>query len=150
MRIVQNLKNPSDYYVQNGVNALDLIPSIPVNPKTLTEAKYLLEQNFGTEYDERKWIQLITMFIEDGWTEERFKQTFKWFLKNKKFSAWMINDWFNFEIKLYHFLWVRNHCNKNGLREVDYLKTLDCYNVHGQRLFKQKDENELPFEKVIL
>ena len=144
--IVRNLKNPSPHFIENGVNALDLIGG-RVADDTLTDAKYLIEQNYGTEYSDRKWIMLAQMIVDDGWTEERFKQTFKWFLKNKRFSAWTIADWFDFGVKLYPIEWMKREIAKMGNPEGAW-KKFDRYRVNGVVLCKLKDGVELPLEKI--
>jgi hypothetical protein len=122
-----------------------VIPSEPLNPRTLVEAKVLLEANYGVEYDDRKFMMLSKYLIDKGWSEERFKRTFDWFIQNKKFSAWTMADWFDFGIKLYPFAWVRQYCHENGLREDVFIQSLDCYNVGGVRMYKMKDGIDLPF-----
>ena len=90
---------------------------------------------------------LFEMIREEKWSEERFQRTLKWFLKTKYNQAWTMSDWFQYGVKLYPFAWVRQHCHKNGLREVDFIRTLDVYMVDGIRLYKQKDGVELPLER---
>ena len=147
-RTLEILRNPSDYCISNGVNAFDVVPSIPVKPETLSFAKELLEQNFGTPIPSAKWMMLCQRIIEEDWSEERFKKTLNWFIDTKKFPSWTIADWFEYGVKLYPFRWVREYCHKNGLREVDFIRTLDVYMVDGIRLYKFKDGVELPLEKI--
>ena len=143
------LRSPSDYCVSNGVSAYDIIKSEPVQEQSLAFAKEVLEQNFGTPIPNSKWLMLCQRIIEQEWTEERFKKTLNWFLDNKKFPSWTISDWFDFDVKLMPFAWVRQHCHKNGLREVDFIRTLDVYMVDGIRLYKMKDGAELPLERAL-
>ena len=113
---------------------------------SLAFAKEVLEQNFGTPIPNAKWLMLCERIFEQEWTEERFKKTLDWFLDNKKFPSWTISDWFDYDVKLYPFQWVRNYCNKNGIREIDFIKTLDCYLIDGIRVYKEKDGIDLPFD----
>ena len=107
----------------------------------------MLEQNYGVEYDDRKWMMLVQMIADENWTEERFKQTFKWFLKNKKFGAWTIADWFDFGIKLYPIEWMKREISKMGNPPRAWEK-FDRYRINGVVAVKLKDGVELPFERI--
>lgn len=128
------------------MEALDLIDSVPVTSETFIKAKLILEQNFGIDYPKEKFAILFDMIRDENWSEERFNRTLKWFLKTKYNQSWSVSDWFQYSIKLRTFSWVRMTCNKNGLREVDFIKTLDCYLIDGIRMYKEKDGIEMPFE----
>jgi hypothetical protein len=142
------IRNPSDYCAHNGVSAYDLIKSGPVKDSSLAFAKEVLEQNFGAPIPNAKWMMLCQRIIEEDWTEARFKKTLNWFLDNKKFPSWTIADWFDYDVKLMPFAWVRQHCIKSGLREIDFIRSLDCYLVEGIRLYKMKDGISLPLERM--
>lgn len=134
---------------QEGVNAFDLIPSKQVTAETFIKAAAYLQQAYGVEYPAEKFSILFDLIREENWTEERFNRTVKWFLKTKYNQAWTIADWWQYNVKLYPFSWVRQHCHKNGLREVDFICTLDVYMVDGIRLYKQKDGIELPLGRPV-
>ena len=108
-----------------------------------------LQQAYGIEYPKEKFAILFDLIRDEGWTEERFQRTLKWFLKTKYNQAWTIADWFQYGVKLYPFSWVRQHCQKNGIGEIDFIRTLDVYLIDGIRLYKQKDGTDLPLEKII-
>ena len=148
LKTISILQNPSEVVCNNGVNGLDLIPSERVKPETFVKAKVYLEQAYGVEYPKEKFAILFDMINEEGWSEERLMRTVKWFLKTKYNQAWTIADWFQYGVKLYPFRWMRDYCAKNGIREVDFMKTLDCYLVEGVRLYKMKDGVDLPLEKI--
>lgn len=141
------MRNPSASICDKGINGLDLIPSERVKPETFVKAKIYLEQAYGVEYPKEKFAILFDMINEEGWSEDRLMRTLKWFLKTKYNHAWTIADWFQYGVKLYPFGWVRYNCKTNGMRECDFMKTLDCYIVDGVRLFKMKDGVDLPLEK---
>jgi len=142
------LRNPSDSVIQNGVDAFSLIESPVVTPSTFTKAVAYLQQAYGVDYPKEKFSILFDLIVDEGWNEERFTRTLKWFLKTKYNQAWTIADWFQYGVKLYPFRWVREYCHKNGLREVDFVQTLDVYMVDGVRLYKMKDGIELPLTKL--
>lgn len=146
--IIESLQSRSPYVVKNGVEALDLIPSHPVKPESIALAKSILEQNYGMTYPKEKFALLFDLIEESGWSEARFQAVFKWFRKNKYNQSWTESDWFQYGVKLFPFQWVRNHCAENNIREVDFIKGLDCYIVEGVRLYKQKDGYDLPIEKA--
>jgi hypothetical protein len=131
--------------VKQGVSALDLIDSNPVSVETFAKAKAILEQVYGVDYPKEKMMILFQLIDEEGWSEERFNRVFKWFLKTKYNQSWTIADWFQYDVKLYPFAWVRQHCHENGLREDVFIRSLDCYNVGGVRMYKMKDGVDLPF-----
>lgn len=127
------------------MNALALIPSPPVSEETFAKAKLLLEANYGTEYSPEKWLMLADMIDDDGWSEERFMITFKWFLKNKPFPAWTVSDWFSHSVKVYPYAWYLQQVTPYE----DVLKKMDRYKLaDGTTVYKWKDGVELPLEKV--
>lgn len=142
------MRNPSDFYVQNGVDAFAIIGGELVKKETLATAKLFVEQNLGSEIPKEKWMILCELIVEANWSEEKFQRTVKWFLLNKCYPAWTIADWFQFNIKLYPFAWVREACRKSGQSEVEFIKTLEVYLVDGIRLYMQKDGTDLPLEKI--
>lgn len=142
------MRNPSDSVILNGVDAFSLVNSPVVSPSTFTKAVAYLQQAYGVDYPKEKFSILFDLIVDDGWNEERFNRTLKWFLKTKYNQAWTIADWFQYGVKLYPFRWVREHCHKNGLREIDFIRSLDVYMVDGVRLYKQKDGIDLPLEKI--
>lgn len=140
------MKKPSADVAQNGVNALDLIPSLPVGESTFTKAVAILQANFGTSYSPEKIATLFDLIDDDGWSEERFKRTFKWFIKNKPFPAWTVADWFAYSVKVYPYSWYLEQVAKNG-REVN--GQIDTYKLDdGTLVFRYRDSDELPFRKV--
>jgi len=134
---------------QEGVNAFDLIPSKPVSAETFIKAAAYLQQAYGIEYPAEKFSILFDLVREENWTEERFNRTVKWFLKTKYNQAWTIADWWQYNIRLYPFVWVRESCRKSGQSEIEFIKTLDVYLVDGVRLYKLKDGVDLPLERVV-
>ena len=129
------------------MNGLDLVPSDPVSPGSLAKAKILVDQNVGIETAREKWMMLCREIISDGWSEERFDRTLRWFLRTKKFPDWKIADWFEYGVPLFPFAWVRTTARETGMREIDLLKSLDVYLVDGVRLYKWKDGVDLPLER---
>lgn len=141
---LRTLQQPSEHAAKNGVNALDLIPSTPVTPETFAKAKVLLEANFGTEFQKEKWLLLTDLIDEEGWSEERFMRTFKWFLKNKSYPSWTISDWFQYSVKVYPYQWYVDQCSpyENVLEKMDKYKL-----PNGTIVYKWKDGEDLPFER---
>ena len=129
------------------MNAFDVIGGPVVTPSSFAKAAAYLQQAYGVEFPKEKFAILFELILDEGWTEERFNRTLKWFLKTKYNQAWTIADWFQWNVKLYPFAWVRQHCHKNGLREVDFIRTLDVYIVDGIRLYKMKDGIDLPLKR---
>ena len=142
---LSTLRQPSEHVVKNGVNALELIVSPPVSEQTLVKAKLLLEANYGTQYSPEKWLMLVEMMDDDGWSEARFTRTLKWFLKNKPFPAWTVSDWFSYGVKVYPYAWYLEQVQPYE----DVLKKMDRYRLPGGTVvYKWKDGEELPLEKV--
>lgn len=134
--------------IANGINALSLIDSPPVETTTLTKAIATLQANYGTSYSPEKIMLLFEMVRDEHWTEEQFTRTFKWFLKNKPFPAWTIADWFQYGVKVYPYAWYLRQQNEAG-PHVDVLKKMDRYRLpDGTTVFKWKDGEVLPFERI--
>jgi hypothetical protein len=129
----------------NGLNALALVDSEPVSASAFTTAVAVMQTNYGVDYAPEKVALLFEMIREEGWSEERFKKTFKWFLKNKKFSDWKIADWFEHGVKVYPHSWYLDQVHKFG-REVN--KQIETYKVNGVVVYRYADGEELPFEKI--
>jgi hypothetical protein len=127
---------------RDGINALDL-----VGPKAsgddFADAKAMIEINYGVDVPPEKIKMLFTLMKEDGWSRERLQKTTKWFLKNKKWPTWTIADWFEFGVKLFPYSWYQEQISK-GTKAED----MEGYKVNGKVLWKLKDGQELPFEKV--
>jgi hypothetical protein len=130
------------------MNALALIDSPPVNSLSFTKAVAILEANYGTEYSPAKTAALFDMIREDGWSEERFTRTLKWFLKNKPFPAWNMADWFQHGVKIYPYAWyLKQQAEAGPYRNV--LKEMDVYKfADGVFGYKWRDGEELPFERA--
>jgi len=105
----------------------------------------MLESNFGGPISDGKMAMLFEMCQEDGWTEERFLRTFKWFLKNKPYPAWTVADWFHYTVKVYPYEWYLNQCRPGQ----DVLKEMEIYRLpDGTVVYKWIDGEALPFEKL--
>ena len=123
------------------MNALDLVSSPPIAPETIDKASAILSLNYGVDYTKEKFLTLFTMMEEEGWTEYRFQQTFKWFLKNKPWAAWTIADWFQHGVKVYPPSWAY------GKSRSEY----DAYEIaEGVNVYKPKDGVTLPFPEAKL
>lgn len=142
------MEKPSDSVIQSGVDAFLLVDSPSVTPDTFIKAMAYLQQAYGVEYPKEKFSVLFDLIKDEGWTEERFQRTLKWFLKTKYNQAWTIADWFQWGIKLYPWRHYREHCFKLNIREVDFQKTLQCYVVDGVRLYREDDGQDLPLERI--
>jgi len=134
--------------MREGINGLDLIDSPLISSETFKKGAILLEQNFGIDYPKEKFDMLFTMIKEEGWTEYRFMQTLKWFLKNKRYSSWTIADWFDFGVRLYPYEWYLEQQAKAG----NYTKALPQMDVYimpdgKTRGYRWKDGMDLPLEK---
>lgn len=132
--------------IEKGVNALDLIDSPQVDSGTFTKAVAILQSNYGIEYSDEKVALLFDMVREDGWSEERFTKTLRWFLKNKPFPAWTISDWFSYGVKVYPYAWYLEQVTKFG-KAVN--KQIQAFILpDGTRVFRYRDDERLPFEEV--
>ena len=135
--------------IENGVNALSLIESVPVSATTFTRAKAMLEANFGGPIGEEKMALFFDLCREERWSEEQFLRTFKWFLKNKPFPAWTIADWFQYGVRVYPYAWYLDQQSKAG-PYVDVLQQMDRYKLpDGTIVFKWSDGQDLPFEEIV-
>lgn len=127
----------------NGFNALDLIGD-KISWSDIEKAEELIKINYGVDYPKEKLTVLWNMIKEENWTNERLQRTVKWFLKTKKFPNWTIADWFEYQIKLYPYGWYKEQISK-GFTDSD----MQGYKINGRTCWKFKDNDELPFEKII-
>lgn len=104
----------------------------------------MLEQNFGIGYGREKMSMLLSMMKEDGWTEDRFKRTLRWFLKNKFNPAWTVSDWFNHEVKVYSYSWYLKQVHEKGVEVNDELEVV--YLPEGKIGYRYMGEEPLPFD----
>jgi len=105
----------------------------------MDRASTLLKQNYGVDYGKEKLITLFAMMNDEGWTEYRFQETFKWFLKNKLYPAWTIADWFQYGVKVYPAAWTY------GKPKSEY----EGYELpDGTIVYKPKDGQRLPFPEA--
>lgn len=145
---MQNLRQPSPLVIESGVNALDLFDSPEVSPSTFTSAVAFLQANYGAEYSQEKTSMLFDLIREENWSEERFKRTFRWFLKNKPYTAWTIADWFSYSVKIYPMEWYHNEQHKSGIY-TDVRNQMDIYILpNAERGYRYRDGIILPFERV--
>jgi len=135
--------------IQNGINALELIESEEVRPETFSKAISILKGNYGADYSHEKALLLLEMIREEGWTEERFMRTFKWFLKNKPFPAWTIADWFQYGVRLYPLEWANQQAHEFGSGVWDRMDIYEVESTDGKKvlLFKWKDGEDVPLKK---
>lgn len=132
--------------IESGVNALDLLDSASIQSGVFVRAVAALQSNYGTEYSQEKVALLFDMIREDGWSEERFTRTLKWFLKTRPFAAWTIADWFSYGVKLYPYAWYLEQVSKNG---ASVNKQIESYRLpDGIIAYRYADGEELPFEKL--
>jgi hypothetical protein len=128
------------------VNALDLIESGPIAPDTFKEIGVFIQQNFGVEFEPAKWKMLKEVITRDGWSEERFRRTAEWFMKNQRFSAWTIADWYSFSVKCYT-LSGKNKLIAEGHKAEEF----EAYKLpDGNIVWKLIDGQTLPFPKCNL
>lgn len=104
----------------------------------------MMKQNYGIDYPKEKVMMLFSMIEGEAWSEERFKRTFDWIIKNRPYPTWTISDWFNYGVKLYPYAWYLKQQNEAGpYRDVS--KEMDCYKLSGGVMaYKWKDGQELP------
>lgn len=126
------------------MNGLDLVPSEPLKPESFAKAVIMLEQNFGMAYPKEKMAMLFDMIREEGWSEERFQRTFKWFIKTKYNQAWNVSDWFGYGVKLYPESWYKKQVNEIGDTAN---RTIERYRLaNGTIGYKWLDGEKLPLE----
>ena len=150
--IYESLKNPSTDVIQNGVSALDLIPSQPLSNETFIKGSAILQASYGVEYSKEKFAVLFDFFKEDKWSEERFMRTLKYVLRHNVYPNWNIATWYAFNPKVYpavgcpvpdgaEYYIVNGEFNDNY--ENDNIITKD-----GILVWKLADGQELPFVKL--
>jgi hypothetical protein len=144
-KIWHTTKHDSDKLIPvDGINAYDLIGD-KVAPKDFAQAREMIQTNYGIEYLNEKFDILFELIAEEGWTDNRFRETLKWFLKNHKYPNWTIADWFNYSVKLYPYSWYLKQPDKTLLESYEV-------NLPNSKnpiiLWKYKDGNVLPFEKI--
>ena len=124
------------------INALDLFTET-VTGIDFVKAEEMIRLNYGTDYAPEKFKLLFGMIKEDKWSHERFIKTVKHFLKHQRFSAWTIADFYGFQIKLYPYSWYSEQISK-GIPACG----LEGYKVNGKVMWKLKDGETLPFERI--
>ncbi len=82
--------------------------------------------------------QLYDMIREEGWTEHRFANTCAWIAKNIPFANLTANDFFRAPMS-------RLKPYRGGTPGA-----IDIYKIEGKYFWKERDGQELPFEKVNL
>jgi len=127
----------------DGFNALDIIGE-KITIHDLLKAEELIRINYGVDFQREKMTVLWEMIKEENWTNERLQRTVKWFLKTKKFPNWTIADWFEYQVKLYPYGWYKEQISK-GYVDSD----MQGYKINGRTCWKFKDNDDLPFEKII-
>ena len=87
---------------------------------------------------------MFDMIRDEGWTEERFNRTLKWFLKNKPYPAWTIADWFQYDVKVYPYAWVLRQVFNGANWKTD----IESYELpDGSVVYKLRDGQTLPFKR---
>jgi hypothetical protein len=124
----------------DSINALDLIGG-KAKPEEIFKSEELLKMNYGVEYPQEKFTMLWDMIREEGWTNERLKQTVKYFLKNKKFATWTIADWFDYGVKLYSYSKYLEELMQKG---ASFNNEIEWFKIDGVPFWKYKDGIELP------
>lgn len=144
-KALESLRKSSEIVTEKGVNALDLYNSPEVSTQTFSKTALMLKQNYGTNYSDDKMGLLFDMIRDDGWSEERFNRTLRWFLKNKPFPAWTIADWFTYSVPVYPYEWYLKQCVPGR----DVSKEMDIYELEdGTRVYKWHDGIDLPLKKA--
>lgn len=124
-----------------GINALDLFGS-EITSELIFQTEQIIKQNFGIDYPDEKFNLLWQMIRDDNWSSERLIATTKWFLKNKKWAAWTICDWYDYGVILYPYSWYLKQIS-SGVKHEQMI----CYNIDGHFLWKLKDNQCLPVEQ---
>ena len=138
------LREDSERVSSEGVNALDLISSEPMTPGTFSEASLMLKASFGVMPDDAKLVLLFNLMREENWSEERFKRTLKWFLKNKLWPAWTIADWFSYSVKLYPYPWAQTKMTEGKVPGKDIWR----WKLPDGQIAYSEAYVDLPFERV--
>jgi hypothetical protein len=134
----RSLKN----LTKEGINALDLIGE-KADTDDINRAVAYIEAAFGVPASDEKVMILAELILDDGWSKERLDKVIKHFLKTTKWKDWTPADLFGYGVKLHPYSWYMEQINK-GVKHEE----MEAYKVHGQVLWKLKDGNELPFEKI--
>lgn len=124
----------------DSINALDLIGE-KIKPDEIFKSEELLKMNYGVDYPKEKFSMLWDMIREDNWTNERLKQTVKYFLKNKKFATWTIADWYDYGVKLFSYSKYLEELAKKG---ATFNNEIEWFKIDGVPFWKYKDDIELP------
>ena len=132
--------------IKNGINALDLIDSEPLNSIEFTKSCAMLQANYGTEYSQEKMSLLYSMMKDEGWSLERFNRTVKWFIKNKPFPAWTVADWFQYGVKLYPHEWYMQQQSEAGIY-THVIESMDVYLIGMTTMYRWKDGEDLPLPR---
>jgi len=103
------------------INALELFDSPPVSSETFARSGEVLKANFGIDFDPVKFKALFLQIDNAGWTEERYRRTFDWFLRNKKFASWTIADFFEYGIEMGGYGWYLKKLHE-GWKNTDFAR----------------------------
>lgn len=125
------------------MNYLDLIPSPEISERAFLTGMAAIEANFGTKQSGEKVAMLFEMIHSEGWTEHRFKETAKWFMRTKRFPSWTVADWFDYGVKVYPRSWMV----RKAYEGLDPKTDLECYELEGGDIvWKLRDGVSLPFK----
>lgn len=127
------------------INALDLIPSEPIDGDTVMRAAAMMQQNTGTDTAKEKWMMLASMVIEEGWSRERFERTLKHLLKTHQWQTWTIADWFKYAVELHPYSWYCQQVMEHGASVNAQIEQYDLGN--GLFGYRYVDGIGLPFPR---
>lgn len=122
-----------------------MIDSPPVTPEDMTKLKMTLEATYDGPVNPVKMQALYELMEHEKWTKKRLADTTAWFLKHNESAFWAPAKWFTFERKLFGYTWYMEQIAAGVPAE-----NIECYRVNGRALFKLKDGDDLPLEKIIV
>lgn len=137
-------KELKDIKKWDSINALDFVGE-KIKAEDLAKIVEMVKVSMGRDYDEKKFDLLWSLILEEGWTDVRFRETAKWFLKNKKWHNWTIADWFEYTIRVYSYSKYLENINIYGKSFND---EIEWYKIDGVPVWKYRDGIKLPFEKI--
>lgn len=111
----------------------------------MTRLKMTLEATYDGPVNPIKMQALYELMEHEHWTKRRLADTTAWFLKHNESAFWAPAKWFTFERKLFGYTWYMEQIAQGVPAD-----NIECYRVNGRALFKLKDGDDLPLEKVIV
>lgn len=128
-----------------GTNAYELVPGKTITEHDFKAVANMLRLNYGAEYSQEKFVMLVSMMAEDGWSGEKLRAASKWFMRTKKFPAWTVADWYEYDrvTMVYPHSWYQRQIAE-GRKDEEMI----AYEVNHVLCWKLRDGEPMPLQEA--